>query len=267
MNKNAIIFAHRGASHLAPENTLAAFRIARDIQATGIELDVHLSKDGTLVVIHDYELNRTARNPDGSQLKTPVFVAAQTLKELNNYDVGIAFGHKYAGEKIPTLKQAMDLISPDIMLDIEIKAGLGHSYKQLARVLADFLYEYSKSNLINKVIVSSFNPFALRIFKSHSRRLGINVPTALLFGNLPQVPWFFKRGQGRFIHKPDIMKPLYSDIQNKKDLSGWGRAKKPILAWTVDDVDIAADLIDKNIYGLVTNVPEIIVPQAKNMRQ
>lgn len=236
-----IIIAHRGASGVAPENTLSAFRLAKGIGVDGIELDIHLSADGQIVVIHDYEINRTAQQ----KLDAPILVEDLTLRQLRKYDSG-------NGEKIPTLKQAMDLIGTDILLDIEIKANKGKPYKKLCVALALFLY--NRDNIKN-VFVSSFNPFALNAFRRATNKLKMKIPTALIYANDPQVPPVLRFGHGRFFHRPDILKPYYKNIQNRKNLTG----RKPMLAWTVDDTKIAKDLFDKNVAGVITNMPDKIL--------
>jgi glycerophosphoryl diester phosphodiesterase len=102
------VYAHRGASAEFPENTLAAFRRALELGADGIELDVHLSKDGYPVVIHDETVDRTT-NGTGA-------VAEMTLEELQALDAG-------SGQKIPTLSEVLDLVGEDLHVDIEVKAN------------------------------------------------------------------------------------------------------------------------------------------------
>lgn len=97
------IYAHRGSSGLYPENTLAAFLDAAQLQITGIELDVHLTKDHELVVIHDEMINRTS-NGQG-------FVKDLTVDELKTYDFGIRFSKAFQGEKIPLLAEVLEIFS------------------------------------------------------------------------------------------------------------------------------------------------------------
>src|SRR6266850_7844739 len=113
--KPPLIIAHRGASGDAPENTMAAFRLAMDSGADMIELDLHLSKDSALVVCHDSKLNRTARIK-----KT---IKQLTLKELKKLDVGSWFHPRFSGETIPTLEEVLKLTVNRIALNIEIKQG------------------------------------------------------------------------------------------------------------------------------------------------
>ena len=255
-----LIFAHRGASSDAPENTMAAFRLAKKYRTDGIELDLHLSADGHLVVIHDYTLSRTARTSAGRKLKSETEVSDLTLAQLKQYDVGVWFSKKYAGEKIPTLCEVMDAVGPDILLDIEIKADMRHPYKKLSAALAAFLHQYSKKKSIRNVFVSSFHPLALNYFRKTAKKLKISVPIALLYGTDPRVPCYMRRGQGALLCNPDIMRPLYPDVINKKDLSGAGVLKnRPIIAWTADDEAVARKLIAKKISGLVTNRPQEIL--------
>ena len=110
------IFAHRGASGYAPENTLEAFRLAMEQGADGIELDVHLTKDGEVVVIHDETLNRTS---DGQGK-----VRDYTLEELKKFSFHNHI-EKYKGVQIPTLKEVLDLVENSSMkVNIELKTGI-----------------------------------------------------------------------------------------------------------------------------------------------
>lgn len=127
-------FAHRGASHDAPENTLAAFRLAREMGADGVELDVQASKDGEAVVIHDFTVDATT---DG---RGPV--KDKTLAELKELDAGSWFDapsinsgrRRFAGERIPTLQEVIDEVGHQLLLAIELKArvfgGAGLALRQ-----------------------------------------------------------------------------------------------------------------------------------------
>ena len=106
-------FAHRGASHEAPANTLAAFLLATELGADGIELDVQLSKDCQVVVIHDYTVDATT---DGHGP-----VAGFTLEELRALDAGSWFDPALAGQRILTLQEVLDVVGDQLLLNIELK--------------------------------------------------------------------------------------------------------------------------------------------------
>lgn len=109
------LMAHRGASHDAPENTLAAFRLAWKQQADGIECDLHLSKDGRIVVCHDETTKRTA----GVDLE----IAQTTFEKLRTLDVGSWKDPKYKGEQIPSLEELLAIVPEGKKIYLEIKCG------------------------------------------------------------------------------------------------------------------------------------------------
>ena len=159
-----IIEAHRGARAEAPENTLAAFQRALDLKAPSIELDIHPAADGTLMVIHDDTLDRTT---DGTGP-----VAALVLRDLRKLDAGAKFQAGFAGERIPTLNEAMGRVAPtSTLLNIEIKRpppGM-----RVAEGVVQLLRHYGKAG---RYVVSSFDADALLAV----RRLAPEVQLALI---------------------------------------------------------------------------------------
>jgi glycerophosphoryl diester phosphodiesterase len=109
-----VVIAHRGASAIAPENTLAAIQAAADLGAVAVEFDVHASKDGGIVVMHDNTLARTT-NGRGR-------VAHRTVQELQQLDAGSWFSPDFASEVVPTLYEALKGIGPTMVACIEVKA-------------------------------------------------------------------------------------------------------------------------------------------------
>src|SRR5579859_5496729 len=109
----SLILAHRGASHDAPQNTLAAFALARKMGADGIELDTSLTRDGVPVVIHDLSLHKTT---NGTGL-----VNSLDLKTIKTLDAGSHFGTAFANERIPTLDEVFETIGPDLVVNVELK--------------------------------------------------------------------------------------------------------------------------------------------------
>ena len=117
--KKILNVAHRGLSGLYPENTMIAFRKAIEADCDGIEMDVHLTRDGVPVVIHDEEVDRTT-NGSG-------YVKDFTYEQLCNLDAGIKFSDEFKGEKIPTLKEFFDFMKDnDKLINIELKNSIIH---------------------------------------------------------------------------------------------------------------------------------------------
>jgi glycerophosphoryl diester phosphodiesterase len=137
-----VIGAHRGASARAPENTLAAFRAALEDGAELVELDVHLTRDGRLAVIHDAETRRTTG--------TAGVVAELSMSELRRLDAGRHKGRHWAGEPIPELGDVFAAVRGHLLVNVEVKCGAA-AVPVLARCVAEH-------DMADAVILSSFDP-------------------------------------------------------------------------------------------------------------
>ena len=147
-----VIAAHRGSSGSAPENTLAAFRVAVKAGVDMIELDVRLTADRHLVVFHDRRLGRTA---DGSG---PVWM--KTLAEMRALDAGSWFGHRFRGEKVPTLHEVFRTVPRRVAINIEVKTdGDPRKKADLEEILLATIRGETEGRTI---LVSSFNHALLR---------------------------------------------------------------------------------------------------------
>jgi glycerophosphoryl diester phosphodiesterase len=149
-----LIVAHRGSSGSAPENTLAAFRLAVDEGADMLELDVRMTRDFFLVVLHDQDIRRTT-NGEGN-------VWDFSLQELRAFDAGVRFNARFKGERIPTLRQVMELLPSHVNLNIEMKTD-GEPRQKLALEEACILAVMEKK-LEERTIVSSFDHAYLKRF-------------------------------------------------------------------------------------------------------
>ena len=138
------VYAHRGSSGTHPENTLAAFLDAAKLPIHGIEFDVHMTKDGELVIIHDEKIDRTS-NGKG-------YVKDKTLAELRNYDFGSWFSPRFKGERIPTLEEVLDIYSDTShLLNIELKSDV-INYPGMTKKVLDIV---SNLNLDQRIVISS----------------------------------------------------------------------------------------------------------------
>ena len=157
-----IVVGHRGWPLVYPENTLVGFKAALELGVDALELDVHVTKDDHVVVIHDEQLDRTT---DGKGA-----VREATLAELKGLDAGRPFDGKFAGERIPTLEEVMDLVAGAVPLAVEVKSP-GETAGRLNDRLIPLVERYD-----GHVIVHSFDADYLRTF----RRVSPDVDTGYL---------------------------------------------------------------------------------------
>ena len=144
------IFGHRGFSGKYPENTMLSFRKAVEAGVDGIELDVHLTKDDRLVIIHDETIDRTS-NGSG-------WVKDMTLDELRKYDYSAKYAGVYGVNPIPSLEEYFDYVKDlPLITNIELKTGI-YDYPTIERRVIAMIRTYG---LENKVILSSFNHFSI----------------------------------------------------------------------------------------------------------
>jgi len=144
------IFAHRGASAYAPENTLAAFKLAVEQHADAIELDAKLTTDGQVIVIHDQTLKRTT----GAEGR----VVQMSLAALRELEAGSYFDPRFAGEKIPTLAEVFETVGKQIFINVEL-TNYASPNDSLPEKVSELVQKFG---LAQHVMYSSFNPQALR---------------------------------------------------------------------------------------------------------
>lgn len=233
------IFAHRGYSSIAPENTLSAFEETVSRNIPGIELDIHLCRTGELVVTHDDNLKRVT-GFDG-------LVEDLDYNDIKDLDAGGWKAEKFSGENIPLLQDVFDLIGTKAYFDIEIKCRKT-SKTGIEEKLSNLISEYK---LEERCIVSSFNPMPLKYFKQTAPQ----IPTAIIYCSDSEVPWYLRNGQGRWIGGTDILKPEHVKISRGFQFSNKLTGNRPVLPWTVDEPAEAARLIKAGVCGIISNDP------------
>jgi len=163
-----LLVAHRGFRADYPENTMAAFKAGVDAGAQMVELDVHLTRDRELVVIHDDTLDRTT---DGKGR-----VDEHTLPELKKLDAGHWFHPRFAGERIPTLKEVLRELSRRALINIEIKSDYGQNPRVSSEIVEGVLNLLKREDAFAAVLVSSFDPQIIE----NTKRLNASLPVAFI---------------------------------------------------------------------------------------
>ncbi|MBX3013278.1 MAG: hypothetical protein KF832_17295 [Caldilineaceae bacterium] len=234
------IFAHRGAKAVAPENTLPAFQCALAMGVAGIELDVHCSKDGKLVVIHDESLTRTT-NGQGN-------VGDYTAAQLAKLDAGSYFDPAFAGVGVPTLDEVFDLVGNRCQVNVEVKSHDPNGGDQV-EPLIDLITD---RQLADQVIVSSFNPISL----IKLRALAPQIKLGLLY-YLP-LPTFLRDAWFTPILNPEALHPVHSLVT--AELIAWAAARgRAVNTWTVNDVAEAQRLAALGVDVIMSDVPDLLL--------
>jgi glycerophosphoryl diester phosphodiesterase len=242
------LHAHRGGAGLAPENTLAAFRRALELGADVLELDLQVTRDGEVVVFHDETLDRTT---DG---RGPV--RDRTLEELRRLDAGGKFHARFAGERIPTLRDVLALVGATgdarARLNLETKFAKGREGAP-----ADFeeriLAVLRETAFLHRVILQSFHHPSLE----RVRRLEPGIPLAVLVGgNLPPSdPVSRVRAVGAHYYSPNF-RQVGSTLVATLHAAGI-----PIVPWTVNEASDAEKLLQAGLGrmagdGFITDFPD-----------
>jgi glycerophosphoryl diester phosphodiesterase len=235
-----IVFAHRGASAHAPENTLAAFELALAQNADAIELDVKLSADGQAVVIHDPKVDRTTSSHGR--------VRNLRLQELRALDAGSFFSEKFQGEKIPTLEQVFETFGKRTFINVEL-TNYDSPRDQLVETVCMLV---KKCGLQKRVIFSSFLASNL----SKARAYLPEVPGGLLaFGGLLGAwtrSFGFNFGQYQALH------PYLTDV-TPQQVQRVHRLNRRIHVWTVNAAQDMRRLFHWGVDGIFTDDPQLAV--------
>ena len=233
--KDVKIFAHRGASAYAPENTLEAFRLAMEQGADGIEIDVQLTKDNELVVIHDETVDRVS-SAKGA-------VRDYTLEELKKIPVPNHF-EQYPDVRIPTLREVLELVKPGKMeINIELKTGI-YWYPEIEKKVLDLVKE---EGMEERIIYSSFNHYSIQKI----REIAPDAETAYLIGDVMlDVAEYTRKTGVKGIH-PALFHVKMADFLEEYKKSGLA-----VRVWTVNEKDQMSWLIREGVDAVITNFPD-----------
>ncbi|MFW9826094.1 MAG: glycerophosphodiester phosphodiesterase [Candidatus Thorarchaeota archaeon] len=230
--KEILVIGHRGASSIAPENTLKAFKKAIELKADYIEFDVHQSKDGEIVIMHDSNTLRTTGHLG--------LIKQMTLEELKKLDCG-------DGERIPTLRELIKLAKGKIKLNCEVKA------RGFAKDIINLLIE---EDIIESTIISSFKHDILLKLKEIEPRIKLASlePT--------RIGWIKSWISRKKLYRDAIDNNFYAinpffKLVNKSLISKVHNNKIKIFTWTVNSESMIKKLIELGVDGIITNDIEL----------
>ena len=230
------VWAHRGASAYAPENTLLAFETAIKHNADGVELDVQLTKDGELVVIHDEKIDRTS-NGNG-------FVKDYNLSELKKFNFNRSFP-QYGCVPIATLEEVYELLKPtNLTINVELKTGIIF-YEGIEEKLINLA---AKMNIEHRIIYSSFNHYSLL----NLRKLKTDTKIGLLFQDIfVNIPDYAVKLGADALHPAGYILQLHKFIEESKEKN------LKLHVWTVDDEVHIKRCKELGIDAVITNKPDV----------
>ena len=238
--KRPLLFAHRGFSGIYPENSPLAFRMAAEkTNADGIESDVHLSKDGQLVIFHDASVERTS-NGTG-------FIRDLTYAQLLELDIGAWKSPEFAGQHIWTLGQLLDFCrEARMLLNLELK-NYEVFYDGLEQRVID---EVCARGMQEQVFVSSFNHISMQRFKD----LCPEIETGLLYDKpLLDMEHYLLPSNA------DNMHPRYMLLQYQPELMDLFHSRgMKVNTWTVNDAADMRDMIHRGVDGIISNYPNLL---------
>lgn len=235
------IIAHRGASHDAPENTVAALRLGFEQGADAGELDIRLTRDGKIVVIHDADAKRTA----GVQWP----VADKTLDELRTLDAGRWKGAAWTGEKLPTLDEALATVPEGRRMFVEIKCG-----EEVLPALAGTFQRSGKRP--EQLVLIGFKhatmAAARKLFPRHPIYWISGYDQDKKTGRRPDIDVLVERAKAAGFDGLDLSQDFPIDATFTARVKAAGLR---LYVWTVDDPAIAARLVEAGVDGITTNRP------------
>tara|TARA_R110000868_G_scaffold1211_2_gene9323 strand:+ start:44545 stop:45384 length:840 start_codon:yes stop_codon:yes gene_type:complete len=248
-NDDFIVIAHRGASSYAPENTHSAFKLAIEMEAEMIELDISLTKDGIPVVVHDETVDRTT--------SASGLVSSFTLKELKELETGAWFNEKFIGEPFPTLEEVLTYTKDKIAVNIEVKTEAVTDFP-IGGIVEKALKIVNEAGVSDQVIFSSFD---YRVME-HLQTLAPEISKAILY----------EKNQSKGLLPSELVTKYRVDAFNcsHRELSDvWITDLKshgiPFFIYTVNNESLMKELIKKGVKGIFSDKPDVLKQVVENL--
>ncbi len=236
MNTKPLVWAHRGASGYAPENTLAAFEKAVELGADGVELDIQLTKDDEIVVIHDEKIDRTS---DGKG-----WVKDYTLEELRGFNYNRT-KPEYEHADIPTMREVFELLKPTgLFINIEIKTGVFFYDKIEEKILA----LTKEMGMEDRVCYSSFNHYTVK----RIHELKPDAEVGFLYADGPiDMPSYGEKYEVNALH------PALYNLQYDGFIKECKEKGLKLNVWTVNEKEHMQLCCKYGVNAIITNYPDI----------
>ncbi|MDE0471146.1 MAG: glycerophosphodiester phosphodiesterase family protein [Ekhidna sp.] len=255
--KDFTIIAHKGASGLAPENTMAAFKKALELNVDQIEMDVRHTADEEIIIFHDQTLDRTARDTLGNKLTGDVH--NYTLKEIKQFDVGTWFDSQYKDERIPTLKEVLDLINGQCKVLIEIKYMDHPHYHDFAEKLVEVVLQ--EENGEDWIILQSYEPEYL----DEVHELDPLIQTkALIVGedSAPLLAFYIETrihmGRAKQSNRLKAINPHWETLSPRRVFQMHAKGYE-VHAYPVNTRDDMIKMLNSGVDGIITDYPNIAI--------
>ncbi len=235
--KKTLVFGHRGASAYAPMNTLPAFELAAELGADGVELDVHRSVDGHAVILHDFTVDGTT---DGKG-----DIRQMTLAQIKQLDAGSWKDAQFVRARVPTLDEVFEAVGHKYFINVEIKS---QSFRTdgVEQVVAHVIHRH---NMAERVIVSSFNPLALRRFYNIAPNIPLGYLTAPDISLFTRLYGFGMQYQAYHPYEKTITPSMIATM-----------AKRGVIVntWTVNNPERARELARMGVSVIISDKPDVI---------
>ncbi|MFS2293758.1 MAG: glycerophosphodiester phosphodiesterase [Actinomadura sp.] len=241
--------AHRGASAYAPENTLAALRLARAQHADMFEIDVQQTKDRKLVLMHDTTLARTTNVEEVYPNRAPWRVSDFTLAEIKRLDAGSWFGIRYRGERVPTLDEvlkAMDGQGLGMLLEVKSPALYPGIEMRIAAALKRAPSWLRPDPKERRLVVQSFDWDSVRRFRNAMPKVPVGLIGKAKVQDLPGLASF-----------ADQINPTFTDL-DPSYVNRVHAARMDVLTWTLDDAGDMRKAAELGVDGIITNRPDVL---------
>lgn len=250
-NRNPIVVAHRGASGYAPENTMAAIKKAITMGVDMIEIDVQLSKDNEVVLMHDLTVDRTT-NGKGK-------VRDLYLEEIKKLDAGKWFSSEFSGEKVPTLEEVIQAINGQCKLLIEVKRVKSKKL-EIENKIVQLINKY---NAYNWCIVQSFETQVIKNIQALDKSIECHKLVTMNISVLPlHIDSRIKTGT---IYKYKTVQSInpYFKMLNKRKVNKIHSRGQKIITWTVNEPEDMKRMIEMGVDGIITNYPDRLIQLLK----